>query len=111
MQDSPSDERRLPAYSLAKVRDAFAEDRFEITRRVSRYLRRRGWDRSFLVACMVHLDPADFHKAQEHRDRPGVWLDIYRPRLPSGRLYVKFAVDPERDRFIVLSFCADGEAH
>lgn len=100
-----------PAHDLAMAIIAFESGRYGFTRRVARHLKRRGWDRSFVQARIAQLTEADFHKSQEHRDRPGVWLDIYRPRYAYGRLYLKFVFDEERDAFVLLSFCMDGEAH
>jgi hypothetical protein len=53
---------------------------------------------------------SDFHKSQQHLDRPEQWLDIYRPWIDGVRMYVKFTVDADGD-VIIMSLCRDGEAH
>jgi len=104
-------ERECPAYDLETVRHTFAAGRFEITRRVRHYLYRKRWDPECVSECVMSLGREHFHKSQEHRDRPGVWLDIYRPYCRGERLYVKFVLHEDGATFIVLTFCVDGEQH
>ncbi|MDF1543270.1 MAG: type II toxin-antitoxin system MqsR family toxin [Anaerosomatales bacterium] len=104
-------ERQYPAYDLSMVRTAFATGRFEITRRVRRHLYRKGWDPERISECVLSLGREDFHKSQEHRDRRGVWLDIYRAQWCGERHYVKFVLSEDTESFIVLTFCVDGEQH
>jgi hypothetical protein len=104
-------ERQYPAYDLSMVRTAFATGRFRITRRVRHHLYRKRWDPGRISECLVLLRQEDFHKSQEHRDRPGVWLDIYRPHWCGERLYVKFVLSEDREFFAVLTSCIDGEQH
>lgn len=104
-------ERSIPAYDLETVRDAFETGHFESTRRVRRYLYRKGWDRERVRECVASLGPEEFHKSQQHHNRPGVWLDIYRPHRRGERLYVKIVLHEGEDFFLVLTFCVDGEPH
>ena len=104
-------ERDTPEYDLGEVRRALAEGRYEITARVRRHMRRKGWTREDLVGCACALTRADFHKSQQHLSREHVWLDVYRPWVGNERRYLKFVSDDEVSRFVVLSFCTDGEAH
>lgn len=104
-------ERGYPAYPLDEVREAFDSRRFKVTMRVQRHLKRRGWDVETVQRCACGLTPDDFCKSQAHRDRPGVWLDIYKPLFGSERLYVKFLKMEQGDVFRVMSFCGDGEPH
>lgn len=104
-------ERRCPAYDLAGVQRAFAEGRFQVTVRVLEHLGRRGWSRRTIGCCVGSLTPADFHKSQQHLTRPGAWLDIYRPVFRGEKLYVKYTLQEDGERYRVLSFCSDGEEH
>lgn len=104
-------ERQTAAYDLADVRAAVSEGRYRLARRVRRHTRRQGWNREVVEACLRELDPGDLHKSQRHLERPGVWLDIYRPRFRGDRMYVKLVLDSPADGFVVLSFCRDGEKH
>jgi hypothetical protein len=104
-------ERRDPAYDLAGVQRAFADGRFQVTRRVLNHLDRRGWSRGAIRSCVALLTPPDFHKSQLHLERPEAWLDIYRPVFRGERLYVKFILLEDGENYLVLSFCGDGEEH
>jgi hypothetical protein len=90
---------------------AFQVGQYKLTARVRRHMRRKGWNRSYLVQCIVSLGPADFHKSQEHQSRAGLWLDTYRPSHDGVRKYIKFVLDDDGECFVVLSFCDDGEVH
>ncbi len=105
------DEKVEPHYDLERVKRAFRDDDFVTPQRVKRYLTARGWSHGTICEVVARLKPADLHKSQAHRERPGVWLDIYRPSTEHGRLYVKFTMHEDGRRFVVLSFCRDGEVH
>ncbi len=104
-------ERQEPRYDLGDVVWTFQAKRYELSGRVRRHMRRKGWSYADLERCVLGLESTDFHKSQEHRGRPGVWLDIYRPWICGTRRYVKFVRDDTGDGYLVLSFCEDGEAH
>lgn len=104
-------ERLMPGYDLAVVQTAFRAGRFRTTTRVQRYLSMTGWNRAAVCECVRSLQSDDFYKSQAHRDRPGVWLDIYRPVWDSERVYVKFTEWEQPGTFLVLTFCRDGDAH
>ncbi len=104
-------ERRVPAYDIKSVHEGFSTGSFVTTLRVRGYLRRKGWDRRDVQTCVTGLHPQDFYKSQEHLERPGVWLDIYRPRCSDEHMYVKFVFDDHSGVFVLLTFCVDGEQH
>ena len=104
-------ERGHPSYPLDEVRTEFERGRFEVTGRVRQHLERRGWGFDTVSRCVCKLSLDDFYKSQAHRTEPGVWLDIYKPLMNGERLYVKFTPLDDGERFIVLSFCGDGEQH
>jgi hypothetical protein len=104
-------EKRVPHYELGSVVRAFGEGRFEVPVRVLRYLKTAELTLDDVVECVTGLGSEDFHKSQAHTRRPGVWLDIYRPRLRGRRMYVKFVAHEDGWRLVLLSFCGDGDPH
>ncbi len=100
-----------PHHELESVRRAFLDGRFVITSRVRRHMALHDWTERDIVDCISGLSPEDFHKSQAHRMNEGVWLDIYRPGFAGRRLYVKLTREMKGNRFVVLSFCLDGEDH
>jgi hypothetical protein len=111
MRGGDARERRVPRYSLVSVRRAFLDGRFLITLRVRRHMAPHDWKEHDVVECIAGLTPTGFHKSQAHRIHARVWLDIYRPVFEGERRYVKFTREMEGDRFVLLSFCVDGEEH
>ena len=111
MDDDRPRERLVPAYDLEDVVAAAASGELHIGARVRRYLSRQGWDAERVVSCISDLSREDFHKAQQHREREDVWLDIYRPRRGHERLYIKFVAESTGAGYRLLSFCRDGESH
>jgi hypothetical protein len=104
-------EKHFAHYELDSVCRAFEEGQFAVPARVARYLKTAGLTTDDVVECIACLSPRDFHKSQAHLSRTGIWLDIYRPRLHGRWMYVKFATHEDGTRFVLLSFCADGDPH
>lgn len=104
-------EKRQPQYPLFKFKTAVRDGRVMFPGRVDAHLRSCGWARSDIIGCLLSLRGEDFYKSQIHRTRAGVWLDIYKPVCLGERLYVKLTLHEDKARFIVLSFCRDGEEH
>jgi len=102
-------DKRKAHYDLASAKRLVREGSLATTPRVYAYLRARGWEIEYVARCLEGLAQAHLHKSQSHRDRPGAWLDIYRPIVDGRRLYVKFTID--RGTVWVLSFCVDGDEH
>jgi len=69
------------------------------------------WSERDVVDCIAALSSDDFHKSQAHRVYDDVWLDIYRPVVAGERRYLKFTQELTGRRFVLLSFCIDGEDH
>jgi hypothetical protein len=104
-------ERRYPRYCLESVHGAFLGGRFVITLRVRRHMALHDWTERDVVEGILALSPADFYKSQAHRVHRDVWLDVYRPVLEGERRYVKITQESKGERFVLLSFCVDGEEH
>ena len=111
MHDKDAREQRLPHYPLASVKHAFSAGGYVITSRVRRHMASHDWMERDIVACIGSIELEHFHKSQAHRMHRGLWLDIYRPFCAESRLYVKFTRELSGGRFVLLSFCIDGEDH
>jgi len=104
-------EKQVSHYDLEQVRRAFRDGDFVVTARVRSHLTDVGWNLDTVRTTACGLRECDLHKSQAHRERPGVWLDIYRPWHAGERLYVKLTPRQRGSGFVVLSFCRDGENH
>jgi hypothetical protein len=100
-----------PAYELGFVRGQMARGRYVLPARVKRHVRARGWDEAFVIECMLVLDASTYHKSIAHHERPGIWLDVYRPCVRGRRMYVKFTLFEDGERLLILSLCVDASAH
>ncbi len=100
-----------PHYPLGTVQRAVAHSKFRVPVRVERHLKTRGWNHEYVQSVVAAIRLEDFHKSQSHRDREGVWLDIYRPWFEGYRMYVKITAHEDAGWLLVLSFCRDGEQH
>lgn len=103
--------RNAAAYRLDFVQHQMRADRYVIPMRVRRYMRRQGWVEEVLVGSVCSLESRDLHKSQSHASRPGVWLDVYRPRMGGRRMYLKVTLHENGEDVLILTFCRDGEAH
>jgi hypothetical protein len=100
-----------PAYDTGLVRERFRTGRYVLPGRVKRYLRARGWDEDFVCLCALSLNSGCFHKTMPHDNRPGIWLDVYRPWVGGVRMYVKLTLHENDEDILLLSLCIDGTAH
>lgn len=106
----PDDVGSGPHFSPIQVREAIRVG-VVVPGRVRRHLARHGWDKRHVCRRIEGLSARDFHKSQIHRDRPDVWLDIYRPYVDGVRIYIKFTIAEDGEQLLLLSFCLDGERH
>lgn len=100
-----------PFYELGMLQAKVASGDFLVTKRVQRYLSRKGISTQMPATCIAALKPSDHHKSLLHHRRSGVGLDVYRPTLMGERWYVKVVAHEDGERVVVLSCCRDGEAH
>ncbi len=60
-----------------------------------------GFDFDSMIAVVMTLTQADFHKSMTtHADRR-IWQDVYRPITPAGEVYLKLTVI---DDVLIVSF-------
>lgn len=51
-----------------------------------------GLDEDGIVAILLALTPADFHKSMTTHADHRIWQDVYRPHTVVGDVYLKFTV-------------------
>jgi motility quorum-sensing regulator/GCU-specific mRNA interferase toxin len=97
-------EKRKPHYDLARIKAAFA-DAVSLNRT---YSSRQGADEldmddAAVVAVIQGLNASDFDKSMTSIADHRVWQDVYRPRVSSRDLYVKFTLDAHQ-ALLLISF-------
>jgi motility quorum-sensing regulator/GCU-specific mRNA interferase toxin len=95
-------EKRKPHYDLAEIKAAFA-DAASLNRT---YSSRQGaddldMDDAAVVAVIQGLSASDFDKSMTSIADHRVWQDVYRPRVASRELYVKFTLDARQALFLI----------
>ncbi len=60
-----------------------------------------GLDFDGMLAVVMALSPADFHKSMTTHVDHRVWQDVYRPVTPAGEVYLKLTVI---DDVLIVSF-------
>ena len=60
-----------------------------------------GLDFDGMLAVVMALTTADFHKSMTTHADHRVWQDVYRPVRPAGQVYVKLTVI---DEVLIVSF-------
>ena len=60
-----------------------------------------GLDFEGMLAIVMALSSADFHKSMTTHADHRVWQDVYRPTTPAGDVYLKLTV---MDDVLIVSF-------
>lgn len=60
-----------------------------------------GFDIEGIVAVVMSLTPADFHKSMTTHADHRMWQDVYRPTTSAGEVYLKLTVI---DDVLIVSF-------
>lgn len=60
-----------------------------------------GFDFEGIVAAVMSLTPADFHKSMTTHADHRMWQDVYRPTTSAGEVYLKLTVV---DDVLIVSF-------
>ena len=60
-----------------------------------------GLDFDGMLAVVMALTMADFHKSMTTHADHRVWQDVYRPVMPAGEVYLKLTVI---DEVLIVSF-------
>lgn len=83
------DEGRRPSYDLAEVQALVGAGKYRITMSSLAGAAAQGFDEEDVVACVLGLEPTDFHKTMPAQKVPELMQDVYRPRYLGVRMYVK----------------------
>lgn len=83
-----------PHYGLGQFQGLVRGRRYQPTGEARSGLFAFGdWDEDDLVACILALQAADFHKSMPSRTMPGTWQDVYKPFHRSRPVYVKLQIN------------------
>ena len=96
---------------LEEIKTAFAAGDYLITGSVRKVLARNSWDESDVKACVSALTKADFYKSKPATNRPGEWVDVYKPVYGEIPMYLKYTIDEDGRTIVMLSFYEDSQIH
>ena len=94
-----------PTYDLSEIQVKVQAGLYRITFAARRGAAHLGLGEDDIVACVLSLNVADFHKTMEAEAAPGLWQDVYRSAYEQIAVYVKLQVEHEGTA-IVISFKA-----
>lgn len=100
-------DRDEPSYDLLEVQYLVRLGRTWLSAEVKRTTSRDDFDRQVVEHILLSLKPSDFHKTMPSELDGSTMLDVYRPLRGTQRIYVKFKVESEAGRVLVLSFKKD----
>lgn len=97
-------EKRLPHYSLTRIKELVRMGAYHVTRTAMRCADRDfGFGEPREVAGIVLLlGGRDFYKSMTSRDNPRLWQDVYHGQVEGLDVYIKLQVDKEET--VVISF-------
>jgi len=97
-------EKLKPHYDLARIKAAFTDAaRLNRTYGSRQGADELGMDDAAVVAVVQGLSASDFDKSMTSIADHRIWQDVYRPRVASRNLNVKFTLDAHRD-LLLISF-------
>ncbi|MEN0105477.1 MAG: type II toxin-antitoxin system MqsR family toxin [Pseudomonas sp.] len=85
-------EKRTPHTSLADVKTLLRRGEVRFTASARAGASELGLDAVDMVAVVLALTPADFHKSMTTHADHTVWQDVYRPSTCMGAVYLKLTV-------------------
>lgn len=94
-------EKRTPHCKLAVVRDLIAAGKVRITVSALTGGAVLGFGFEEIIGIVAALTPRDFHKSMTTHADHRIWQDVYRPKMPSGEVYLKLTV---LDDLLIVSF-------
>jgi hypothetical protein len=81
-----------PTFDLSTVQALIGSGDYELTESARGGMEHLGFTVDDVEACVCALTPADFHKSDPSRTKPGFLLDVYRRVHANQRVYLKFQV-------------------
>jgi motility quorum-sensing regulator/GCU-specific mRNA interferase toxin len=94
-------EKRTPRCNLTMVKALVAAGDVRTTHAARSGANELGLGFSDMLAVVMTLTPADFHKSMTTYADHTVWQDVYRPRTNVGDVYLKLTVI---DDVLIVSF-------
>lgn len=94
-----------PTYDLHRIQELVQAGRYVPTTAALRGLSDLALDREDMEQCVLSLTHSDFHKSDQSRQQPALFLDVYRPTYCGQKLYVKLQLcDDGRGPAVIVSF-------
>ena len=94
-------EKRTPHCKLAVVKDLVAAGKVRTTVSALAGGAALGFGFEEIIGVVATLTPRDFYKSMTTHADHRVWHDVYRPRTPAGKVYLKLTV---LDDMLIVSF-------
>ena len=94
-------EKAIPHCKLAVVKAMVVAGKVRTTRGAREGAVALGLDFDGMLAVVMGLTKADFHKSMTTHADHRVWQDVYRPVTPVGEVYLKLTVI---DEVLIVSF-------
>lgn len=94
-------EKRTPHTSLTNVKALLRRGEVRFTQSARVGASELGLDTFDIVAVVLALTPADFHKSMTTHADHTVWQDVYRPSTCMGAVYLKLTVVED---LLIVSF-------
>ena len=94
-------EKATPHCKLAVVKAMVVAGKVRTTRGAREGAVALGLDFDGMLAVVMALTTADFHKSMTTHADHRVWQDVYRPVTPAGEVYLKLTVI---DEVLIVSF-------
>ena len=94
-------EKATPHCKLAVVKAMVVAGKVRTTRGAREGAVALGLDFDGMLAVVMGLTKADFHKSMTTHADHRVWQDVYRPATPVGEVYLKLTVI---DEVLIVSF-------
>ena len=94
-------EKAAPHCKLSVVKAMVGAGHIRTTRTVREGAVALGLDFEGMLAVVMALTSADFHKSMTTHADHRVWQDVYRPMTPAGDVYLKLTV---MDDVLIVSF-------
>ena len=94
-------EKATPQCKLAVVKAMVDAGQVRTTRGAREGAVALGLDFDGMLAVVMALTTADFHKSMTTHGDHRVWQDVYRPVTPAGEVYLKLTVI---DEVLIVSF-------
>ena len=94
-------EKDAPHCKLSVVKAMVSAGHVRTTRTAREGAVALGLDFEGMLAIVMALSSADFHKSMTTHADHRVWQDVYRPTTPAGDVYLKLTV---MDDVLIVSF-------